>query len=293
MSLLAVGLIVVAAFCHASWNLLAKRSSGEIAFVWLVQVVGALLYGPFALGFMVNSPPDFTPSLFAAAGASALTHMAYFMSLQHGYRGGDLSLVYPVARGTGPALATVGAILVYGERPGALALLGAVLVIIGVLMISISSRRNRARHTEQQRHARRYGLKWGLITGVLIATYSMIDSFSVAQLSIFPLYYLWFSDVTRSILLAPAALRRLDAVKYELRVHRFEVIGVGLLSPLSYLLVLIAMSFTPLSYVAPAREMSILIGTIMGARLLSEEGGRRRILAAALIVGGVVALALG
>ncbi|MFP4644394.1 MAG: hypothetical protein ACLFM0_08570, partial [Spirochaetales bacterium] len=116
---------------------------------------------------------------------------------------------------------------------------------------------------------------------------------AVAHLSIFPFYYLWFSDVTRSLLLTPAALRRLDAVKFELRAHRFEVIGVGILSPLSYLLVLFAMSFTPLSYVAPAREMSILIGTVMGTRLLSEEGGRRRILAAALIVGGVVALAFG
>ncbi len=293
MSLLAVGLVIVAAFCHASWNLLAKRSSGGVAFVWLIQVTGALLYAPIALAFLIENPPEFTPSLFAAVAASAMAHMSYFMSLQRGYRGGDLSLVYPVARGTGPTLATVGAILIYGERPSALGLLGAALVITGVLFISMSSRRQRENHTDDQRHARLYGLKWGIITGLFIATYSMIDSFAVAQLSIFPFFYLWFSDVTRSILLAPAALRRLDAVKHELRVHRLEVVGVGILSPLSYLLVLFAMSFTPLSYVAPAREMSILIGTIMGARLLSEEGGRRRVLAAVLIVGGVVALALG
>ncbi len=293
MSLLAVGLVIVAAFCHASWNLLAKRSSGGVAFVWLIQLTGALLYAPIVLGFFLESPPEFTPALFGAVGASALAHMAYFMSLQRGYRGGDLSLVYPVARGTGPTLATIGAILVYGERPSLLGILGAILVITGVFFISMSSRRQRENHTVEQRNARLHGLKWGLITGLFIASYSMIDSFAVAQLSIFPFFYLWFSDVTRSILLAPAALRRLGAVKHELRHHRLEVVGVGILSPLSYLLVLFAMSFTPLSYVAPAREMSILIGTVMGARLLAEDGGRRRVFAAILIVGGVVALALG
>lgn len=238
---------------------------------------------------LIRNPPALSRPLFAAVAASAITHSAYLMSLQRGYRSGDLSLVYPVARGTGPALATLGAILLYGERPSLLALAGGLLVITGVFIISRSGRKVQG----VDFHARREGVKWGAITGVFIAGYSMLDSFAVAQLAIFPFFYLWFADVTRSILLMVPALRRREALRHELRHHRWEVLGVGFLSPLSYLLVLFAMSFTPLSYVAPAREMSILIGTVMGSRLLAEEGGLQRILAAVLIVGGVVALALG
>jgi len=289
VSLFAVVLIVLAAFFHASWNLLAKRSSGGLAFVWLIQTAGVFLYAPVVLTLLIRNPPELSLPLFAAVGASAITHSFYLMSLQRGYRSGDLSLVYPVARGTGPALATVGAILVYGERPSLLALTGGLLVIVGVFIISRSGRNPQG----VDPYVRREGVKWGAITGVFIASYSMLDSFAVAQLSIFPFFYLWFGDVTRSTLLMVPALRRKEALRHELRHHRWEVLGVGFLSPLSYLLVLFVMSFTPLSYVAPAREMSILIGTIMGSRLLAEEGGLQRILAAVLIVGGVVALALG
>ncbi|MFP4644986.1 MAG: EamA family transporter, partial [Spirochaetales bacterium] len=175
MSLLAVGLVVAAAFCHASWNLLAKRSSGGVAFVWLIQVTGALFYAPVVLGFLIGNLPEFTPSLFAASGASALAHLAYFLSLQRGYQGGDLSLVYPVARGVGPALATTGAILLYGERPSLSGLLGAALVIAGVFLISMPSPQQLESYIEQQRHVRLHGLKWGGITGLFIAMYSMID----------------------------------------------------------------------------------------------------------------------
>ncbi len=288
MDLAALILVILAAFCHAGWNLLAKRSSGGVAFVWLVQGSGMLLYAPLVIVLLVRNPPELSLALLAAIIASAVFHLSYFLSLQRGYRSGDLSLVYPVARGTGPALATVGAILVYGERPGPIAILGAVLVISGVIFMSMAGR-----HTAADPHARREGVKWGMITGVFIASYSMNDSFAVSALGIFPFFYLWLGDVLRTVLLTPLALRRLPSVRHELTAHRREILGVAFLSPLSYLLVLFALSFTPLSYVAPAREMSILIGTIMGSTLLSEEDGKRRILAAVLIVGGVVALAVG
>lgn len=288
LNLIALALIILAAFCHATWNLLAKRASGGVAFVWLLQSCGVVIYAPLVVGLMLRNPPQLHPGFLIAVVASAFAHLSYFLSLQRGYRGGDLSLVYPVARGSGPAIATTGAILLYGERPTALALTGAVLIITGVFLISMAGR-----HTSSNPEARRDGLKWGLITGCFIATYSMVDSYAVGQLAIFPFFYLWSGDVMRSALLAPLALKRVPAIRHELREHKREVFGVAVLSPLSYLLVLFAMSFTPLSYVAPAREMSILIGTIMGSRLLAEEGGRERILAAALIVCGVAALALG
>jgi drug/metabolite transporter (DMT)-like permease len=132
-----------------------------------------------------------------------------------------------------------------------------------------------------------------LLTGILIATYTLWDKNAVSTLAIPPLVYENFAAITRALLLAPIGLRNWAQVKSEWRVHRAEVIGVAFLSPLSYLLVLTAMVTTPVSYIAPARELSILIGAFIGVRVLSEGDVRRRLTAAGAIAAGVIALALG
>ena len=115
----------------------------------------------------------------------------------------------------------------------------------------------------------------------------------MADLAIHPLLLIWGSGVIRALLLTPGALARWAEVRQTWRHARREAFGVALLSPLAYILVLVALTFTPVSYVAPAREISILIGTVMGARLLAEGEPRRRLAAAAGMVLGVLLLALG
>lgn len=284
MTILALGLILAAAVGHATWNLLAKQAGGGAAFVWLFGALSALIYGPLALLIIVIERPVIGPSQLVFIGGSVLLHMAYFLLLQQGYRVGDLSLVYPLARGTGPMLSTIGAILLLGERPGVVGMIGAGLVILGIFLLTGS--------TLALRSASSAGLGFGLLTGVLIASYTLWDKQAVATLAVPPLLLDWSLGVGRAAVLAPVARKRWPEVRRIWREARPQVLGVAILSPLSYILVLTAMTFTPVSYVAPAREISILIGTIFGARLLAEGEGLRRVGAASVMVFGVAALAV-
>jgi len=128
---------------------------------------------------------------------------------------------------------------------------------------------------------------------VVIAAYALWDKYAIIVVRIHPRLLDWGGGVGRSFLLAPLAARGWDAVRSHLRWDPVEFEAIAVLGPLSYILVLAALVFTPVSYVAPLRETSILIGTAMGARLFAERDAPRRVAAASLIVCGAVALALG
>ncbi len=286
MTAFALVLVLTAAVVHASWNMLAKRSRGGAAFVWLVAACSAVLYAPLALVAVVLQRPQLGWAEFGFMAGSAGLHLAYFLLLQRGYRNGDLSLVYPLARGTGPLLSTTAAVLFFGERPSAIALAGAALIGVGVFLIAGGPR-------HLQREQARWAVWYGLMTGVLIAGYTLWDKHAVSVLLIPPLLLDYGSNFGRMLLLTPAMPQRRRQVQLEWRQHRREVLGVAVLSPLSYILVLTALSFTPVSYVAPLRETSILIGALIGARLLAEGHTVRRLTAAGAMMAGVVALAVG
>src|SRR5215475_4134201 len=276
-------LILVAAFIHATWNLLNKKASGHATFTWLVAGLSAVFYTPVALAFWHAKIGAVEIGFMAG---SALLHTGYFVLLNQGYRVGDLSLVYPLARGTGPLLSSIAAIIFLGERPSAIALTGALLIIVGVVVLSGNP--SKLRRTGAQK-----AISFALITGTFIAAYTLWDKQAVSRFAIAPLLLDWGANLGRAILLTPFALGYWQNTRVEWRDHRAEAIGVAVLAPLSYILVLTAMQFTPVSYVAPAREISILIGTAMGTRLLAEGDVHRRLAAAAAMVVGVVALAVG
>jgi drug/metabolite transporter (DMT)-like permease len=138
----------------------------------------------------------------------------------------------------------------------------------------------------------RAGLGWGALTGVLIAGYTVNDGHAVRGLGAEPLLFYALSDACRAVLLTPAAARRARAVRETLRRDLRAVLGVALLSPLAYVLVLEAMTRAPISHVAPAREVSMLFAAFLGARLLAEGEWLRRVCGAALIAAGVACLAL-
>jgi drug/metabolite transporter (DMT)-like permease len=286
---LAVALILAAAFFHATWNLLVKRTRGGGGpFIWLTCVLSGLIYAPVAIWVIAAQRPHLGPMQLAFIAGSAVLHVAYFTLLTRGYRLGDLSLVYPLARGTGPALSTVAAIAFFGERPTALAMLGAALVVGGVFILSSGSGTAGRSSTSA-----RWAVTYGLLTGAFIAGYTLWDKRAVSTLMIPPLLLDWGANFGRVVFLTPIAVHRWADVQTHWRVHRLEVVGTGVLAPLAYILVLTALVFTPVSYVAPAREVSILIGTLMGTRLLAEGDGIRRLAGAIAIAAGVIALALG
>ena len=279
-------LVLSAALLHALWNLLAKRARGGIPFTWLFSLLTVVLWAPvIAVYIFVWRPAlDWLALLFMLG--SATIHLVYFLVLQRGYRHGDLSVVYPLARGTGPLLAMVGAVLLLGERPTWLAVAGALLIIAGVFAIAGGP-------GMVHRRAAVSGVGYGLVTGLLIATYTLWDKYAVSTVLLAPLLLEYGASVGRTLLLLPAIRTRAAEVQYEWRAHRWEAIGIAVLSSLAYILVLTAMITAPVSYIAPARELSILFGALLGTWLLKEGDMRSRMLAVTIMVAGIILLSLG
>jgi drug/metabolite transporter (DMT)-like permease len=286
MTLLALALVLAAAILHAIWNLFAKRAGGGAAFVWLADTLSVVLYAPVAVIALATMSSPLGLPQFAFMAGSATMHLAYFLLLLRGYRAGDMSLVYPLARGTGPVLATLAAVAFFHETPSGLALAGAGLIAVGVVILTASPRTLRT-------PGAKLAAFYGLATGATIAIYTLWDKQAVSTFLVPPVLLYYGGTLGRVFLLLPLVWQRQAQAKFEWATHRREVFAVALLSPLSYILVLTALIFTPVSYVAPAREISILIGAGLGTRLLAEGEGRRRLVAACVMVAGVLALALG
>jgi len=286
MTGVALTLILGAAVIHATWNLINKQASGHGTFTWIVALLSALFYAPATIAIIEIWQLKFSFVEVGMMAGSAALHTAYFLLLNQGYRAGDLSLVYPLARGTGPLLSTIAAIIFLGERPSVVAVVGALLIIGGVTVLAGNFARLRQSGT-------RAAVGYALITGLFIAAYTLWDKQAVSHFAIMPMVLDWGANVGRAILLTPFALRYSEEAVIEWREHKWEAVAVAILIPLSYILVLTAMTFTPVSYVAPAREISILIGTALGARLLAEGDAPRRLAAAGAMVLGVVALTFG
>ncbi len=288
MTPLALGIVFIAALTHATWNLAAKRSGGGLPFVWLTGLVSLCFYVPLSLAYLAwNSPVIPAGALLVIVG-SGLIKMAYALLLQRGYKHGDFSLVYPLARGTGPLFSTLTAIAIFHERPTPLALAGGAIVIGSIFSLTGGTK---LLHTDRA-HLRQ-GLLYGFFCGCCIASLTVWDKHAVAHLHLPPLLYDCSTQVVMCLVLAPFAWPRRAEAAAAWRDHRGKVFAVALLAPLGYILILTAMTFTPVSYIAPAREISIVIGTLFGAKLLKEADARRRLLAAGGIVTGVIALALG
>ncbi len=283
MPALALIAVLLAAVTHSTWNLYAKKAAGSRHFVWLYSVGSIVLYLPIIAWIVVYERPHLGTTEWLALSATAVLHTGYSLVLQAGYRTSDLSLVYPIARGSGPLLSFVGATLLLGERPTWLAGLGLVLIVAGILLV--------AGLTREPHRAPKAGIFFGLLTGFFIAGYTVNDGWSVKSLGLSPFIIDFSGNLIRVVVLAPLALRDLPGVTREAREYAKPAAVVGVLGPLGYILVLFAMRIAPISHVAPARELSTLVGTYFGSRLLKEKAVPARLAGAVCIVVGVVSLA--
>jgi drug/metabolite transporter (DMT)-like permease len=280
-------LIAGGAVAHASWNLLAKRASlSGPAFVWLTALGAAVVTAPLAIVLLVSDPPPLT-ELLVGASVSGVIHVAYFLTLQAGYRAGDVSVVYPLARGSGPLLSVIFAIVLFGERPGLLGALGAGAIVVGVMVIGFAGGRGGWQTA-------RVGVVWGLVTGVTIAAYTLWDAHAVTTWALAPVVLSGATFAIEGVLLTPVALRsgasRADA-RAVLTKHWPAVVGVSVLSPLAYILILQAIQLAPVSIVAPAREVSVVLVGIAGWLLFKEPHPVQRLAGAAIVLAGVGLLA--
>jgi drug/metabolite transporter (DMT)-like permease len=289
VSAASVLLVLLAAVTHASWNLLAKRAAhAGAAFLFWSGVFAVGFYAPWAGWLITSGGIEWSWPMLACIAASALVHLAYSLALQKGYRVADLSVVYPIARGSGPLLSSLAAIVVFAESPGVLRLLGLLAVVGGILLIATDGRLGRLVRPEA-----RPGLVWGGATGGLIASYTLVDGYGVKRLGIDAVLLDWFANLLRLTMLAFAVLPRWRASLVSMGGHWRAAIGVGFLSPLGYILVLEAMAGgAPISIVAPMRELSMMIVALLGMLLLGERVGVARLGGCMAMVVGVVLLAL-
>ena len=234
------------------------------------------------LWICIQQRPHFEPRAYLALAATSVLHLGYSLCLQAGYRASDLSLVYPIARGFGPSLSFIAAVLLLGEKPTVLSAVGLALIVAGILLV--------AGLTREPHRAPRAGIFFGLLTGLFIAAYTVNDAWAVKFLALSPFIIDFTGNFLRILVLTPLAWRDRITVAREVREYAGPAAVVSVLGPMGYILVLFAMRVAPVSHIAPARELATLAGAYMGSRLLNERMTLERVIGAACIVVGVVSL---
>lgn len=287
MSLLALALVLASAGAHATWNYLAKSAGDKALFTWSFLALSSAIYLPLVLFFAARNP--IPPAGWIYAGGTMLLHVVYFTTLTAGYAREDLSVVYPVARGTGVALTPIVAALALGERVslGGGAAIG--VIVLGVV-VAYTRGRGLSAIGGLAHSLRSTGSQLALLTGLIIALYSTWDKQGVSLVA--PPVYIYFPFLGQTLFAAPYALRRWGSVRREVVARPLAVVAAAILSPLAYLLVLLALTFSPVSYIAAAREVGIVFGALLGALVLREPHGSNRLTGCSLIVLGVLGLAL-
>lgn len=293
MPLSALALVIAAALLHALWNVAAKKAGGSHHFVLMSAVLVMLVWGPVGFWVAVGELGRWGWREWALVSASGFAHLLYFNVLLKGYRVSDLSVVYPVARGTGPLLSAAASLLVLGETMGLGGALGVAAVCGGIWLIAGGPALWRNAHDPAQRARVQAGLLWGAMTGVLIATYTVIDGCAVKLLLVSPILVDYFGNLVRIPFMLPKCWRDRAAWPAAWRNQWRHALVVATLGPMAYVLVLYAARLAPLSHVAPAREVSMLFAALLGGRLLGEADQGLRLLGAAGMAVGVALLALG
>ncbi len=272
---------------------MAKKAGGDVRFAAFTGTVMAIFWAPLGFWLGVEEIPRWGRAEWWALGLSAVLHTLYFVTLLRGYRKADLTVVYPLARGSGPLLSSLMAVLVLGESLSTYGLLGILGVVGGVFLIAGGPTLWRKVQDPVRAARVQAGLAYGVLTGVFIAGYTVVDGYAVKLLLMSPILLDYFGNYLRLVLLAPVVLRDLPAARVLWRQQWKYALAVGIISPVSYVLVLYAVKVAPLSHVAPAREVSMLFAALLGGHLLGEGQRGLRLLGALCIGAGVVALALG
>jgi uncharacterized membrane protein len=293
MTAASLALVVLAGLIHATWNVIAKKANGDARFATFTSVLLAFIWAPLGIWLGWEVVPTWDRVEWALVVASGILHVLYYIVLLRGYRNADLTVVYPLARGSGPLLSSLVAILFFGERTTLLGVLGIAAVAAGVFFIAGGKRLFRVGHAGHE-HARiRAGLSYGLLTGAFIASYTLVDAYAVKFMLMSPILLDYYGNFVRLLLLLPTTLRDPVTAARHWREQWKAALIVAAISPLAYVLVLYAMQASPVSHVAPAREISMLFAALIGGQLLGEPDRVARTAGACLIAVGVMALSLG
>jgi drug/metabolite transporter (DMT)-like permease len=279
----ALALVLGAAVCHSVWNLLLKTETRRLEIQSGALVVGTLLCTPV---LFVYSLAELPAAAWAAVLVSGVLETSYVLALTAAYGAGDLSLVYPIARGIAPVLVAPLAVVVLGERLSAQGVAG-----IGLVVLGIFASHGALGGGWAAARANRRAIAWALLTGVFTCGYSLVNKLGVRLVPV-PLYAFLVFLVDAALVHVVRWVRGGFAPPVRHDAPWGPIVAVGVLMMAAYVAVLGAMALAPVSYVVAGREVSIVAATVLGAVVLRERHSAVRIAGAAVIFAGLVVIAL-
>ena len=290
MTGVAVVLVLISAFAHASWNMMVRRSGTPELTNWLMATSGAILASPLALYLFFTRTTD--PIGWVFIFGTVVLHIAYFFTLGRAYKYGDLSVVYPVARGLGLALIPLIGVTVLAESVSVLAGFGIAAIFVGVVTVGSSSGAGLKVWLKPRTLLADRGVLFAVMTGLLIAAYSTLDKRGVEHVE--PIFYMFMLSLGGSIGMLPLIGRSYSRSDFTGEVRNNWRIGLvgGALQFLAYGLVLSAFRLSPVSYVGPFRELGIVFGVVLAIVILRESVTRNRAVGAVTIGVGALLVAI-
>jgi drug/metabolite transporter (DMT)-like permease len=276
---IAIVLALASAALHGTWNVLVKVSGDPRITLTRATVAAAVLMTPLAfVAWLIAGRPGLSKEAVALAAVSAALELAYIFLLSAAYRRGEVSVVYPIARGSAPLLAVVAGIGLLGEKLATPQLVGVAFLLVGILAVTLPQTSGRATLP-------------ALLTGVAIAAYSAVDRIGVRLAE--PWLYGWLLVTLLAIALVVAQRVTAGAATRQHAIGWRQASAIGLFMWVAYLLVLLALSIAPLSIVAPVREVAVVAVAVWGVwKLRERRGAVLKISGAAATVAGVALLAL-
>lgn len=288
MSGLALGIVLVAAFLHAGWNYLSKKSKRKIVFIWWFLLIAAILYFPMFLYFWPRTNISNTGWIYIAV--TGVLHALYFWFMGGAYERGDLSLVYPLSRGSGPLFVPFLAVFLIHEKLSLLGAIGIALIIFGIYVLHLQSFSRQSFFVPFKALGSSASL-WALCTGGTIAAYSLVDKVGVSL--VYPPVYIYLMLFITFILLSPYVLTKERAkLKEEWHINKGAILATGFLVVFTYMMVLFAFRMSKVSYVVAVREVSIILSALYGIIWLGEKHAKQKLTGSVFIFLGVILIGL-
>ncbi|MBW2544149.1 MAG: EamA family transporter [Deltaproteobacteria bacterium] len=284
MSDIALVIVIVAAFLHSGWNYFLKKSLDKLTYSWAFLVVSLVFYSPMFFYYWFRA--DIPMEGWLCIAATGLLHVLYYIFMCGAYERGDLSLVYPISRGSGPLLVPVMAVLFLHEKIYPMGALGIALVVSGIYVIHLRSFAFDS-FVEPFRAVKHGASSWSIMTGLTIAAYSLVDKVGVGFVE--PPLYIYFMLLIVVTSLSPYVLiKKREELRKEWRCNRNNILAVGVLVLLTYMMILFAFRMSNVSYVVAVRELSIVLSTIYGLVWFKEKHAMQKLTGSFIIALGVI-----
>ena len=274
-------LVLISAISHATWNFAARKAAGNLVAIWLGLWFGCALILPGVIGIVVYKglPETVSAQAIICTIATGLIHAVYFRLVATGYEHGEISLVYPIARGSGIALTAILASLLFKESFTLLGSIGIGLISAGIMTLSLAA----------DRKANAKVITLALAAGATIVAYSLVDKMGVRHVN--PVVYIWSMFLIAAVFLTPFVVRRYRGKLGHLARQYLGyavVIGVGSMG--TYLMILFAFTRGPVGYIVAVRELAVVLGALAGIIFLKERFTIPKAIAICTIVVGIMCI---